>query len=202
MPSGHRRFTYCQGLDGVYRVQITRLESLEVSEQIIAPSTVELEKAGNIQYELTELRAEEKGLAISMVAKHPGMVASANNDDDEFDDNDVKPSLPSIRNDPSTDCDDFTMTNVDSMDGGGPAAPELEIIKQTMLKQSHTDDEQMSDADCESGTLKSINDFSVMKKYIQNDRKPNKIVITVEELDSDGNIVKTETQQVTEYSLC
>lgn len=49
--------------------------------------------------------------------------------------------------------------------------------------------------------IKNIDNFSVMQKYLKNTRSNKKIVITVDELDMEGNVVKTEVQQANEFQM-
>lgn len=49
--------------------------------------------------------------------------------------------------------------------------------------------------------IKNIDNFSVMQKYLKNTRSSKKIVITVDELDMEGNVVKTEIQQANEFQM-
>lgn len=69
LPSGHRRFTYRQNIDGFYRVQTTRIESLEVSEQIISKSKASVSMSDDVSYELDKIKKNKSGFTINLVEK-------------------------------------------------------------------------------------------------------------------------------------
>lgn len=172
LPSGHRRFTYCQDLDGFYRVQTTRIESLEVSEQIMAPSATELANAANVQFELSELKNDGKGLALSIVTKNTATGVKSTGSE----------QIASLVKDEFCDTDNGN-------DGGDAMLDEDTYFTRSAAR-----------ANSDSIAIRAIDDFSVMQKYLKNKRSSRKkIVITVEQMDEDGNVVKTETQQATEF---
>lgn len=205
LPSGHRRFTYCQDLDGFYRVQTTRIESLEVSEQIMAPSAIEMANAANVQFELTELQQDHGGFALSMVTKN-----TATND---------KPSTTIDQG----ECREMpALIKEDSIeDTGGQTGDRnmIEDIGDDDKYNSANEKDEHGNNDDNTGeeayftrsaaranpdaiAIRSIDDFSVMRKYLKNKRPSRKkIVITVEEVDKDGNVVKTSTQQADEIEI-
>lgn len=47
LPSGHKRFTYRIDENGFYRLETTRLESQEVTEQILSPNFIDNPQSAN-----------------------------------------------------------------------------------------------------------------------------------------------------------
>lgn len=194
MPSGHRRFTYRQDIDGVYRVQTTRMESLEVSEQIMSPCANELDNAANVTYTLTELQRNERGLTISLKANTTKKEASRRID--------RRPTrmrykqMPAI---PNNDAEGGDFEDVDHTVRTRDERTTRSITKRedhVSIKESKSIlDMKVEDA----VDIRNIDNFSVMQKYLHKNQA--NIMITVEELDKDGNVIKTETQEANEFQI-
>lgn len=67
LPSGHRRFTYQMDINGVYRVQTTRMESLEVSKQIMATPANGIATNRHTTYALSEFKETTVGIEIDVL---------------------------------------------------------------------------------------------------------------------------------------
>lgn len=180
LPSGHRRFTYRQDIDGMYRVQTTRMESLEVSEQIMSTPVHDNSKAEHINYELTNFTKTATGVAIEVTQKTIP----------EPPDLDMLCDLP----------DTFELDEAgDLIDECGYAdveeimSEEEKFTKGAIIAPFNANDP--------SSDIKNIDDFSVMKKYLKKKKQNNTIFITLNDVDKDGNVVHSETQEANEYEF-
>lgn len=175
LPSGHRRFTYQMDINGVYRVQTTRMESLEVSKQIMAMPVSGVATNKDVTYALSGFTETADGIKISVVEKEMTPKKIIN----------VIPS-PEISPAAKTYEADFsspeTLTNTSTQ-------KEIEYIDSNTfmeclnLKSNHN----------ESKELKNIDNFSVIKKYAKKKRQKSRITYIIEEFDQDGNMIKTQT---------
>lgn len=202
-------------MDGIYRVQTTRIESLEVSEQIIATRASDQSKMDNATFKLAEIRTTENGLAISVVESKPDENVSV--------DNGTKTASKTTTSKGRTNFKHHMMTRWRENDKSGSSSNQTDtdaaeqkfsfegrfkIEENISEADGPLDDENVDvssdDNNCttsECSPVKCIDDFSVMQKYLKTKRPKNKIIITVDEVDERGNIVHTETRDATEFHL-
>lgn len=223
LPSGHRRFTYRQDMDGIYRVQTTRIESLEVSEQIMATPANDQSKMENATFKLADITKTESGLAISVVESKA--IEHAADSDPDAKSSAPKATAISTTTNGRANFKRHLMNrwrNDDECEESSSSAPTAsDAVEHKYSFEGHfRAEETASDAECtlddeivdassddNNGTasectpLKCIDDFSVMKTYLKKKRLKNKIIITVDEVDERGNIVHTETRDATEFHL-
>lgn len=194
MPSGHRRFTYRQDIDGVYRVQTTRMESLEVSEQIMSPCSNELDNAANVTYTLTELQRNERGLTISLEANTTKKETSRRCD--------RRPTRTRYKQMPAIPNNDAEVGDFEDVDHTVRTRDERTTRSITKREDNVSIKESKSILDMkveDAVDIRSIDNFSVMQKYLHQNQ--TNIMITVEELDKEGNVIKTETQEANEFQI-
>lgn len=217
LPSGHRRFTYRQDMDGIYRVQTTRIESLEVSEQIMATHANDPAKMENATFKLAAIKKTDTGIAISVIESKP-------NENDIAVDNGAKSAIkvtttakgrPNFkrhmmnrwREDDDTSSSssptvDDAVEHKFSFEGRFKAEENVSEVDGPLDDENvdaSSDDNNCTASEC--SPVKCIDDFSVMQKYLKKKRPKNKIIITVDEVDERGNIVHTETRDATEFHL-
>lgn len=176
LPSGHARFFYQMDINGVYRVQTTRMESLEVSKQIMATPASGVAKKKNVTYALGDLTETTDGIKIEVVEKPKET---------------LKPKETSkIKSEIQSKIEDvvdlppkkkFTQNEID---------PNTSAFMECLnLKSNHG----------ESKELKNIDNFSVIKKYAKNKKRvKTRITYIIEEFDEQGNMIKTQTLPDTE----
>lgn len=213
-------------MDGVYRVQTTRIESLEVSEQIIATRANDQSKLENATFQLTDIRKTETGVAISVVEskKIENTAAAAATDNGQKATTLAQAVTVKLSTTATKGRTSFKRHMVNRwLDDDGSSisainnAPEQKYSFEGRFKT----EESASEADCtmddedadgssddnncitasECSPVKCIDDFSVMQKYLKKKRAKNKIIITVDEVDERGNIVHTETRDATEFHM-
>lgn len=170
LPSGHTRFFYQMDINGVYRVQTTRMESLEVSKQIMATPAHDVARNKNVTYSLGEFTETADGIKM-MVIETPKPKETPN----------VK-SPPEIQFDVKAHNEEISMKRESShseIDSNTFAF--MECLN---LKSNHS----------ESKELKNIDNFSVIKKYAKNKkRQKSRVTYIIEEFDEQGNMIKTQT---------
>lgn len=268
LPSGHKRFTYRQDIDGFYRVQTTRIESLEVSEQFMHKSSAPTSE--NILYEMTEIKKDDIGFTINLRERKPSKRDKGKTDEEESitaelvnmeyetnrvtdnvldvhgenDDDDIGNYENSSDDGDSVDsCQEYDKSSgkvlenipdyvveeaVDSCDmlrsgNSRDVSVNSEQIIGHRYKIENDDDSHnaqeagtntnstdvidvisIAGGSVESNTRpkhKNINDFSVMKKYLQNNAQTNEILITFDEIDECGNVIHSKTRKATEIEV-
>lgn len=188
LPSGHVRFTYQQGTDGIYRVQTTRIESLEVSEQIMATPATDQTNTEKTTYVLNDVKKTEIGYTISIGA------STSVKKDEEMEKSNQQIDIVDSSSDNSIDMQQentfkgkFESQNMPEMNDSISTSTDFNT-------ESNIDETNQTE-------LKSIDDFSVMKKYLKKKNTKNKIIIMVDEVDEQGKLIRRETRNANEYHL-
>lgn len=173
LPSGHTRFFYQMDMNGVYRVQTTRMESLEVSKQIMATPANDVIRNKNVTYTLGEPTETADGIQMTVIETPKPKEAPK-----------AKPPPPppvyqTIEKTEKLDLlakNEFTQNEIDSNT--------FAFMECLNLKSNHN----------ESKELKNIDNFSVIKKYAKNKkRQKSRVTYIIEEFDEQGNMIKTQT---------
>lgn len=194
LPSGHRRFTYHIDIDGVYRVQTTRMESLEVSEQIIAPAAHEHTKKNNITYTLSEFDRTKNGLSISVIETKPTSSSIGNH---------PKPEIPlesTESGEKATSSQQIQQNEIQSIDSN--TFMECLNLKQLPIGNKNVEvveviySNDMS-TENQSDDFKNIDNFSVIQKYAKKKRQKNVVTTyTIEEVEFEPFTGKTEYSMI------
>lgn len=180
LPHGHYRFSYRQDLDGFFRVQTTRTESLEVTQQVMKPNYKDTADTSDMSYEISEVRESNKKLKIEVVGKPKESTATtaapifydSSNDENLFF------TLPDLNFDSNSEED-------------------------TTSNKKGADTPMKSEIDFSSGVDDSPSDikhFSVMKRYLKKEKTSN-IIIELNEVDETGIVVKRQVVQADEFSI-
>lgn len=179
--------------NGVYRVQTTRIESLEVSKQIMATPAIDVATNANVSYALSKFTETTDGVKISVVE------TSRRNEPETF----VEPSkirpisdtkqLVKTKITPKAECSGSGLSDISTTIPLEKESTQNEIgsidsntfMESLNLKSNHG----------ESKEHKNIDNFSVIKKYAKKKRqKQQQTHFTLEELefDEEGNMIKME----------
>lgn len=170
LPSGHIRFTYQMDINGVYRVQTTRMESLEVSKQIMATPANDVITNDNVAYALSEYTETPDGIKISVIETTK---------QNKTPPTDIKPVVKAEKSpivSSSSLKDQFAENEIGSIDSNT-------FMESLNLKSNYNTSKE----------LKNIDNFSVIKKYTKKKRQKNRVTYIVEEFDEKGNMIKTQT---------
>lgn len=197
LPSGHRRFTYQMDIDGVYRVQTTRIESLEVSKQITGTPAIDVTKNANVTYALSEFKETGDGIQISVVETSRQIEPTFKESNLSAHKVEAEKIKSTAESKPPTK--NKTISKVECLELS-------EISKTLSMENTNIQNEIDSNTFMESLNLKSnhgesskepknIDNFSVIKKYTKKKRPKQPVTYIMEELefDEDGNMVKMET---------
>lgn len=198
LPSGHRRFTYHMDIDGIYRVQTTRTESLEVSEQIIAQSAGNSSKKQNPTFELSELVETSEGLVISVIETSPTTVPLKR----QMDDGNMVKQLDEVSQQTSVGNEIETIDSNRFMESLN--LKQLSPNKRTLeISRTGDDDNNRNTIVLHAAELKDIDEFSVIKKYARKKRAPKTRIttLTIQDIDEDGNILHSETKDIIESDI-
>lgn len=191
LPHGHYRFNYRQDLDGFFRVQTTRIESLEVTQQVMLPTHKDTADTSNMSFEISELHETNKGLSIEVTSKPKESTTTTTMAPvfyDSSNDENLFFTLPDLNFDSNSE--EEGSKSVDEQD---PVDGDVEIAKSPIK----------SDIDFSldfEGSSSDIKNFSVMKRYLKKEKK-NNIIIELKEVDEAGVVVKTEIVQANEFSV-
>lgn len=198
LPSGHRRFTYHMDIDGIYRVQTTRTESLEVSEQIMAQSAQNSSKNQNPTFELSEFAETSEGLAISVIETSPKKVSRKTtiNAGNMVKQPDEISQQTSVGNEIETIDSNRFMESLNLKQ----LSPNKRISE---ALRTDVDDNNRNTILLHSIELKDIDEFSVIKKYARKKRplKTRITTLTIQDMDADGNILHSETKDIMESDI-
>lgn len=158
------------------------MESLEVSEQIMAPPTAgDTTNDKNIAYALSEFKETTNGLSIAVIEKEVSETSESKPSTDESSHDEH--SVNVVKNVIET-IDSYTFMESLNLKHLQPSE-KIETIR--------TSDIHIRPRDNDEG-LKNIENFSVIAKY----KRKKSIELTVDVVDDDGNVVRSEIQNIPE----
>lgn len=167
LPSGHSRFIYKEEDDGYKRLQTVRIESLEVTEQIISTSLLQNKNETNASYKIGKLTDDGEGLSIKI-----------NKSDSEKGSEEVELLKVGKQELVDDESEEWEVEN-----------EEPEVVNQVFKTERFSPPPSIFGE--ENCSIKSIDDFKVMRKYLKKTNDKN-IELTVNDTDSDGNIINTQ----------
>lgn len=187
LPHGHYRFNYRQDLDGFFRVQTTRTESLEVTQQVMKPNHRDTADTSDMSYEISELHESNKRLQIEVTEKPKESTSrtTAPIFYDSSNDENLFFTLPDLNFDSNSEEDGMKFKKENAVAVG-------DFIESPIKSQI-----DFTNGD---GSSSDIKNFSVMKRYLKKEKK-NNIIIELNEVDEAGVVVKTQIVQADEFSV-
>lgn len=177
-------------MDGFFRVQTTRTESLEVTQQVMKPNQRDTADTSDMCYEISDLRETKKGLKIDVTGKPKESKASTTPAPifyDSSNDENLFFTLPDLNFDSNSE-EEVSGEKEDPIASGSE-----EIVKSPAKSQI----DFSPDVD---GSSSDIKNFSVMRRYLKKEKK-NNIIIELNEVDEAGVVLTTHIVQADEFSV-
>lgn len=228
LPSGHSRFTYSPDMDGLFRVQTMRMESLEVTQAIMSPSRSDrhaavlqaaaAKRAANVTYELSPMVMQKRIRKPDDVTDGDGVdgfehaaagvlsvVVSANYNAAESRPTNAPATgdmeaLPRLRF-----SEDDSSNEVTEAARRRSASRKAKVAAQRRLPATSAAAAAAPASHLEpeaSGKIKNIQDFSVMKRYLRKENATDaKITIELTKVDASGNVLRSETMCAKEFQV-
>lgn len=163
-------------------MQTVRIESLEVTEQIISTSLLQNKNETNASYKIGKLTDDGEGLSIkinkcdSEKSFEEVHVVQVENNESDVDNEDWK-----------VDSEELESEELDAVN------PEF---------KDETSSPPASIYGTDNCSVKTIDNFKVMRKYLKKTNEADNIIeFTVNNTDADGNIIKTEKYTYSELVL-
>ncbi|XP_055327012.1 histone H4 transcription factor [Sitodiplosis mosellana] len=195
LPSGHTRFFYQMDINGVYRVQTTRMESLEVSKQIMATQANDVAQNKNVTYTLGEFAETSDGITISVVESIKQKEASKSKETPKPKDTTKQKETTRLKETAKTKPSSTNQSDVKAQ------SVDLSAKKKTTA-YNEIDSNTFAFMEClnlksnhsESKELKNIDNFSVIKKYAKNKKrqKNRSTEYIIAEFDEQGNMIESQ----------
>lgn len=178
-------------MDGFFRVQTTRTESLEVTQQVMKPNYRDTADTSDMTYEISELHESNNGLKIEVTGKPNESTAKTTNAPifyDSSNDENLFFTLPDLNFDSNSE------------EGVSVSVEKENVVHADGYVESPSKSEIDFTTTSVNGSSSDIKNFSVMKRYLKKENK-NNIIIELNEVDESGAVVKTQIVQADEFSV-
>lgn len=184
-------------INGVYRVQTTRMESLEVSKQIMATPASDVTKNKNVTYTLGDFAETSDGIKISVVESVAQKQTPKTKEASKLKDTTKLKETSRLKQEATKS----KITAVSEVDVKPQQSVELLTVKTQSIK-NEIDSNTFAFMEClnlksnhsESKELKNIDNFSVIKKYAKNKKrqKNRSTEYIIAEFDEQGNMIESQ----------